>query len=322
VFRITGPTEDGRREPTFEDAPRLSLPEEPSPLDPSERPLPSEECGRVRWYGPVGGLAVHLLPLLLLIEWPLAAPPEIAPIAVQLVVEPPPPAEPLKPVPPPPQFKPPPPGRIASEDLGDTEAKAASRQTSDAPAAKDVPPQEVRASEAPQQTADAVPPPPPEQPEPPNETEQKTADFVPPPPPEKPAPPKPQPKPTQTAQLAPRRVEETPSTTGHHAKYPGPAATRDEYLAYVHSLIRQHYNLLPLSMVGGRRGVTLVEFVVDDDGTIAMIKVRQSSGYPDIDERVEQMVLAVRRVPPLPQWFQGPSMGLILSLPFPDALRE
>jgi TonB family protein len=90
----------------------------------------------------------------------------------------------------------------------------------------------------------------------------------------------------------------------------------------VHSLIRRHYNLLPLSMVGGRRGVTLVEFVVDDDGTIAMIKVRQSSGYPDIDERVEQMVLAVRRVPPLPQWFQGPSMGLILSLPFPDALRE
>ena len=145
---------------------------------------------------------------------------------------------------------------------------------------------------------------------------------MPPPPPEKPEPPKPQPKPTQTAQLAPRRVEEPTRTEGHRAKYPGPAATRDEYLAYVHSLIRQHYNMLPLSMVGGRRGETLVEFIVLDDGTIAMIKVRQSSGYPDIDERVEQMVLAVRRVPPLPQWFQGPSMGLILSLPFPDALRE
>jgi TonB family protein len=136
------------------------------------------------------------------------------------------------------------------------------------------------------------------------------------PPPEKPEPP--QPKPMQTAQLAPQRVEEPP----HRAKYPGPTATRNEYLAYVHSLIRQHYNLLPLSMVGGRRGETLVEFIVLDDGTIAMIRVRQSSGYPDIDERVEQMVAAVRRVPPLPQWFQRPSMGLILSLPFPDALRE
>jgi TonB family protein len=321
VFRITGPPEEGRREPTLDSAPRLSLPDA-SPLDPPERPLDSEDRRRRRWYGPIGSLTVHLLPLLLLIEWPLAAPPEIAPIAVQLVVEPPPAAEPLKPVPPPPQFKPPPPGRIASEDLGDTAAKAASRQTNEAPAAKDIPPPEVQASEAPQQTADAVPPPPPEQPEPPNEAQQKAAEDVPPPPPEKPEPPKPQPKPTQTAQLAPRRVEEPTRTEGHHAKYPGPAATRDEYLAYVHSLIRQHYNMLPLSMVGSRRGLTLVEFVVLDDGTIAMIKVRQSSGYPDIDERVEQMVLAVRRVPPLPQWFQGLSMGLILSLPFPDALRE
>jgi TonB family protein len=305
VFRITGPPEDGRREPTFEGAPRLAVPD-PMPLGRPERFLPDEKRGRVRWYGPVGALAVHLLPLLLLIEWPLAAPPEIAPIAVQLVVEPPPPAPKPAPVPPKPQFKPPPPGPIASEDLGDTEAKKVSPEVSNPP-----PPQ------------DAAPPPPPQKIEPPPSEEPKKADEpVPPPPPEKPEPPKPQPKPTQTAQLAPRRVEEPARTEGHRAKYPGPAATRDEYLAYVHSLIRQHYNLLPLSMVGSRRGVTLVEFVVDDDGTIAMIKVRQSSGYPDIDERVEQMVLAVRRVPPLPQWFQGPSMGLILSLPFPDALRE
>ena len=52
-------------------------------------------------------------------------------------------------------------------------------------------------------------------------------------------------------------------------------ANRDEYLAYVHSLIRRHYNMLPLSMVGGRRGETLVEFVVLDDGTtkLAMVVV-------------------------------------------------
>jgi hypothetical protein len=106
------------------------------------------------------------------------------------------------------------------------------------------------------------------------------------------------------------------------ADYPGPAATRDEYLAYVYSLIRQHYNMLPLSMVGDRHGETLVEFLVLVDGTISMIKVRQSSGYPDIDARIEQMVAAVGRVPPLPQWLQGPSMGLILSLPFPDALQK
>src|SRR6516225_4894604 len=292
----------------------------PLALHPPERFGPIVDREKVRWLGPIGSLVLHLLPLLLLIEWPMAVPPEIEPIAVQLVLAPPPPEQPLKPVPPP-QFKPPPPGHIASEDLGDTEAKKAGREPSDAPAAKDIPSPEVKPSETPQQTADVVPPPPPEEPQPPP-SDTQTAAIIPPPPPEKPEPPKPKPKPNPTAQQPPHQTDEPGHTAAHRARYPGPAATRDEYLAYVHSLIRQHYNMLPLSMVGGRRGQTLVEFIVLDDGTIAMIKVRQSSGYPDIDERVEQMVLAVRRVPPLPQWFQGPSMGLILSLPFPDALRE
>jgi TonB family protein len=145
---------------------------------------------------------------------------------------------------------------------------------------------------------------------------------VPPPPPPKPEPPKPQPKPNPASQPALRWSEESAHTAARRAKYPGPAATRDEYLAYVHSLIRQHYNMLPLAMVGGRRGEAQIEFVVLDDGTIAMIRVRHSSGWQDIDARIEMMIAAVRHVPPLPQWFQGPSMGLVLNLPFPDALRE
>src|SRR5215472_13456454 len=301
-------------------APRLVSPD-PSRLAPPERLAPVQDRERMRWRGPIGSLVLHLLPLLLLVEWPLEAPPDTTPIPVQLVLEPPPPEQVLKPVPPPLPFKPPPPGRLASEDLGDTEAKETNRQPKNPPAAKDVAP-EVKPSETPAQTAEAVPPPPPEKTEPPPETPLQTAAIVPPPPPEKPPPPKPQPKPAQTTRPVLRWEEEPAHSEARRAKYPGPAATRDEYLAYVHSLIRQHYYLLPLAMVGGRRGETRVEFVVLDDGTIALIKVRQSSGYPDIDERVEQMVLAVRRVPPLPQWFQGPSMGLILSLPFPDALRE
>jgi len=166
-------------------------------------------------------------------------------------------------------------------------------------------------------------PPPPEEPQPPP-SDTQTAAIIPPPPPEKPEPPKPKPKPNPnpTAQQPPHQTDEPGHTVAHRARYPGPAATRDEYLAYVHSLIRQHYNLLPLSMIGGRRGEAQIEFVVLDDGTIEMIKVRQSSGWQDIDARVELMIAAVRRVPPLPQWFQGSSMALILNLPFPDALRE
>jgi TonB family protein len=300
VFRITGPPEEGRREPTLFSAPRL-VSSDPSGLEPPERRAPVGDRERMRWRGPIGSLLLHLLPLLLLIEWPMA-PPEIAPIAVQLVLEPPPPAPAPQPVPPIPEFKPPPPGRIASEDLGDPMAKEASRETSEVPVPKD------------------APPPPPEETEaPPPDTPQQTAAIV-PPPPEKPEPPKP--KPSPTAAQPPRRTEEPPRSASHRAKNPGPAASRDEYLAYVHSLIRQHYNMLPLAMVAGRRGETRIEFLVLDDGTIAMVRVRRSSGYPDIDARVEQMVVAVRRVPPLPQWFQGAALALILDLPFPDALRE
>ena len=43
------------------------------------------------------------------------------------------------------------------------------------------------------------------------------------------------------------------------------------------------------------------------DGTIARITVSQSSGYPDIDARVIQMVAAVGRFPPLPPWIDQPS---------------
>jgi protein TonB len=301
VFRITGPPEEGRCEPTLFSAPRL-VPPDPVRLEAPEGRASVDDRERVRWRGLAGSLVLHLLPLLLLIEWPMARPPEIAPIAVQMVLEPPPPEAPPQPDlpksdPPKPEFKPPPPGRIASDDFGDPAAKEAGHEASAAPAPKDEPsPPEPPPAEAPEQTAAIVPPPPP-----------------------KPDPPKPQSKPA--AQQPPRRTEE-PAHSARQAKYPGPAASRDDYLAYVHSLIRQHYNMLPLAMIGSRRGETRVEFLVLGDGTIAMVRTRQSSGYPDIDSRVELMIAAVRRVPPLPQWFQDSAMRLILDLPFPDALRE
>jgi TonB family protein len=280
--------------------------------EPSER---EQQADRPRWWvrlrGPIGSLALHLLPLLLLIDWSISPPPEVAPIPVQLVLEPPPQVKPEPPQPQPKPIPPPPRGRLASEDLGDPDAKQVDRPKGDAPTAidkpdkADTPPSETK--EKPQQTAAVVPPPlPPAKPDTP-----------------KPDPiPKPAPKPSPTAHQPPRRVEEPGDLAPRRAKYPGPAATRDEYLAYMHSLIRQHYNLLTAPTVGDRRGMVVVEFVVLDDGKIALIKVRRSSGYPDIDNRVAEMVAAVGRFPPLPQWFQGLAMPFEFGFPFPDALRE
>ena len=283
----------------------------------SPEPLEREpQADRPRWWvrlrGPVGSLVLHLLPLLLLIDWPMSPSQETAPIPVQLVFEPPPKAAPPPPVRQPKPTPPPPRGRLASEDLGEPGAKEADKPKGDPPAAEkpakdETPPAETKPPEKPQQLAAVTPPPlPPAKPDAP-----------------KPDPvPKLAPKPTPAAHQVPRRVEEPGNLAPRRGRFPGPAATRDEYLAYMHSLIRQHYNMLSQALLGDRRGMTVIEFVVLDDGKIALLKIRRSSGYPDIDNRVADMVAAVGHFPPLPQWFQGLAMPFEFGFPFPEALRE
>jgi TonB family protein len=346
VLRITAPSDKTRREPVLGPAilPAVRSKQEPtisfvtpakagahgelgfgfrrdeesvlaqSPRPVERAPTIDEQRWWVRLRGPVGSLGLHLAVLLLLIDWPMPPPVETEPVAVQLIVEPPPPPPEAKPAPPLPQPKPiapPPRGRLASEDLGEPEARAVDRPKGDAPTSADTSPKtatptpETKLMEEPQQVA-AIPPMPPAKPDAP-----------------KPDPvPKPAPKPSPAAHQTPRRIEDPANLAPRRARYPGPAATRDEYLAYMHSLIRQHYSLLSAASLGERRGMVVVEFVVLDDGKIALIKVRRSSGYPDIDNRVAEMVAAVGRFPPLPQWFQGLGMPFEFGFPFPDALRE
>jgi TonB family protein len=77
-----------------------------------------------------------------------------------------------------------------------------------------------------------------------------------------------------------------------------------------------------MAMLGGRRGETVIDILVLDNGTVATLKVGQSSGYPDIDRQVQAMIHAVGRFPPLPQWFQGPAMRLEFKIKFPEALED
>jgi hypothetical protein len=279
----------GRREPP--------PPATASGAPPPDREPPPGSAHRARPIGTVGSLLLHLLPLLLLVDWPLRAPPEATPIPVQLVFQPPPP-------PPAPADRPKPevrrpPGRLASEDIGDTKPKGRAPPQNEEPAKKP--------SEPETKTAAVIPPLP-----------QPATSGLPDEDPAKPPPlPKPKPSPREPQQhLAAARTR----PAARPARYPGPSASRDEYLAYLVYLTKQHLNLLPMSVVGGRRGLTVIDIVVRDDGTLAFFHVGQSSGYPDIDRRVEAMIAAVGRFPPLPQWFQGPSTELKFSLRFPDAL--
>jgi len=126
----------------------------------------------------------------------------------------------------------------------------------------------------------------------------------------------PPPKPAEPAGIW-HRLDAAPHAARPEPRAPGPAATRDEYLAYLVSLTRRHLDLLPTSMVAGRSGETILAVLVLGDGTIARVAVMHGSGYPEIDARVEKMVIAVGRFPPLPQWYQGPSMELSFRLRFP-----
>jgi TonB family protein len=293
---------------------RRPLPGAPPPAD-GEKPVASRER---RWrLGPVASLILHLLPLLLLFEWPMHPPTAVTPIPVRLVFQPPPAPPPPKP-PPRPQLKPetrPPPGQIASVEMGDTRTKGQDRAKIDEPTAKKEPATATESPlEAPERTAFLPPPPP--LPDPPK------LELPNPPEPKPIAAPKPPAKPSLAARLPVRRIPQPAHLLPRAARYPGPAASRDEYLAYLVSLIDQHMGLLTRSLIGDRSGVAIINFLVLDDGTVAMLSVGRSSGYPDIDERVEAMIRAVGRVPPLPQWYQGPAMRLEFHLRFPEALAD
>ena len=269
-------------------------------------------------FGPLASLAIHLSPLLLLLSWS-STPVEIAaPIPVQLVLEQPPPLPP-PPAPPPPPIPTPKTkelssGRFASEDMGDVTKAEPGPRAEEPPKAEPEPPAETKmAALTPPSGPDlvsALPPPAPTL-EPLPAPEDLKIPLAPeaaaaerrPPPPKRPA--------KEMASAWPLPLQP------RSARAAGPEAIRDEYLAYCEALIRRFYGMLSPTFLGGRRGETTVTIMILPDGTIARIVITRSSGYPDIDNRIEEMVAAVRRFPPLPARFQGPGAVFRFHKAFP-----
>jgi outer membrane biosynthesis protein TonB len=259
--------QSARREPILGIAPAI-----PDHADPRRR---DEASWRDRLVGPAGSFGLHVIVLLaILLGWRMPAPVEHPPIPVRIVFLPPP-----KPKPPPRRAlaKPPPShphkGRIASENFGDTNPKDLGPVNRDGLTTGGA----LLQLAVPKPSLPALP-------------KSPSAEFA--------AVPRPPPKPRPARHMSqPRRM------TTRLAKYPGTDATKSEYLAYLAALTRQHLDLLPTSLVGRRRGVTVIGVVERSDGTIARLSVLKSSGYPDIDERVERMIAAVGRFPPIPQWY-------------------
>jgi len=326
----------GRHEPVlassapcgeFAEAMRL----DPTRIDLELKPPPV----RRSWpRGAICSLILHLLALLMIIGWPAQSPVDIpAPIPIEMVIEQPPPPQPAEPKPAKPLQ-----GRHASDDFAEVAAPKPDTGAADAPrnAGEPQPP----AVETPSAASPTLVPPP--EPEPARPREPKSPDPQPtaaetllagvvPPLPLKPIPAKPAAPQTPAALRTPKPpgsewplplYEDRPQVAARPAKLIGPSAVRDEYCARLLSLTLRNIGLLPLATIGARHGETTVTFRLTGDGTVNSVKVAHSSGYPDIDERVAQMVLAVGRFPPLPAWIPGQWMDFTLDLHFPHPLQR
>lgn len=305
---------EGAAEPHFAAVPGVVGERGPARLDPQratagepERPPPPVRRTMLP-FALVGSLALHLLPLAALVDG-RAVPANVAPpIPVQLVIvapKPPPPRVERRP-PPPHREQRPPPGRLASEDMGRPEGQHRPASADRVPAAAPREPPPVT------ELVSALPPPKPGGMPLPLPTEHFVQQAMLPAP--RPPPPRHREPPAPPVMRLPGAWPLAPTQRGA----PGPAATRDEYLAYCNALIYRHIGMLPASFVAGRRGETALSLLVLDNGTIARISIVRSSGYDDVDERVERMVAAVRRFPPLPQRFQGTATRLVFELSLPD----
>jgi TonB family protein len=284
-------------------------------------PAPRQRASATSLFGSLG---VHLLPLLVLIGWS-SAPAELSStIPVQFVVE----ESSVGPTETPPD-------RPVTETISET------RSNSDNTAADPTPPPPPPPVRPPPvKTASVKPPPKPSRP--PEPTPRKSVAATPPapaPPPEPtprksvaatppaPAPP-PEPTPRKSVAATPpvaaaRPPATPPNPASREGRAPGPDPARGDYFDRLVALTRTHLDLLPSSFLAGRRGQTVLSIVVIADGTIGRISLKHSSGYPDVDTRIEQIVAAVGRFPPLPASFGGqPSIELDFDLTFPNAIQQ
>lgn len=208
-----------------------------------------------------------------------------------------------KPPPPPPKEKPSPKGPLASEDLGNPDAPRKSHTMSDSPP-----------------TGAATPKPGSEQPKLVGKTAEAAAAMTPSPTTlgrTVPAP-KPVEKPMPKEGGAKAKASPGPERIGgHHAKYPGPDASEDAYMKYITEMIEQNGYLLTPDQIGNRSGSGKLEITVRSNGAIVWVVVEESSGFPDIDKRAEEMVNRVGQFPPLPRYIEGPIVEFEYTFEFP-----
>ena len=201
------------------------------------------------------------------------------------------------------------------------------------PAETTPPPPEppVVAAEPPPPEPPPPEPPPPEPPPP--QPEAPVATSEPPPPPQKPVVkkvPKPVPRhqevpqPTQTylpspppqppAPSAPSAPQTAMAATPVPAPVPSPEASAG-YRALLSAWLESHKRYPDAARQRGEEGRAVLRFSVDRSGRVLDFAVTSSSGYPDLDQSVEEMMRGAT-LPPFPAGMPQPQMQISVTIRF------
>jgi TonB C terminal len=267
-----------------------------------------KRAARRRWTIAIGLSVVINLLLIAAIILTLPPLPVVVPDPIPVHVVPPDVLKQKPPVPPAPKPKPqeqaqqkkqtpkPPPGRLASEELGDPKAPETAKLMSRTKASGTINPDE--GSEQPTTKGDA------------------SASDAPKPSPDKEMGSK-KPKPVKELKPAEKkggsRVQALmgdPHNGQHHAKYPGPDATKDAYLAYINDLVKQCETPEILSQLAIVGKIPLISISVRHNGVILWVNVIRSSGSATFDEQYKTIFDCVGRFPPLPDYIPGATVNL------------
>jgi periplasmic protein TonB len=202
------------------------------------------------------------------------------------------------------------------------------------------PPEEPPPPPEPQAQAEPPPPEPPvatvEPPPPEPEAPVAATELPPPPPPPKPVakkPPKPvhrrqeppsQPSPAALPALPaePARPVATPmaspQTASAATQVPAPVPSPDAsagYRALLSSWLDSHKRYPEASRQRGEEGRAVLRFAVDRSGRVLDYAVTSSSGYPDLDQSIEEMMRGAT-LPPFPAGMPQPRMEISVTIRF------
>ena len=178
-------------------------------------------------------------------------------------------------------------------------------------------------------------PPPPDEPvvatEPPPPAPEAPTPVVEPPPPPKPAvkpPPKPvhhhlekpQPSPTAAPTQPAPDVVAAPQTQTAYAPTPVPAPVPSSevspgYRALLSAWLESHKRYPDSARQRGEQGRAVLRFAVDRGGRVLDFAVAQSTGYPDLDASIEEMMRGAL-LPPFPASMTQPRIEVAVTIRF------